>query len=95
MMQGPTESSLSYANRFADLAAAAKVDDMVAKNALVLGLNDVTSRALDGELRIQLKLQGYGTEYLQASTQDIWDLAQYEEVLDVLRKGKIVPTRSV
>ena len=67
---------------------------MVAKNALVLGLTDATSRALDSELRVSLKLQGYGTEYLQATTQEIWDLAQYEEVLDVLRKGKIVPTRS-
>ena len=85
---------MDYANRFADVASAAKVNDVVAKNALVLGLTDATSRALDGELRISLKLQGYGTEYLQATTQEIWDLAQYEEVLDVLRKGKIVPTRS-
>ena len=52
MNQGQGETALNYANRFADLAAAARVDDKVAKNALVLGLNEVTSRQLDGELRV-------------------------------------------
>jgi hypothetical protein len=68
----------------------------MAKNALVMALNTVTNEALNSQLLVLLRRRaegsfGSGEDYMTSTPEDRWDLATLEEVLDILRKGRIVP----
>jgi hypothetical protein len=68
----------------------------MAKNALVMGLNSVTNESLNNQLQVLLRKRGEGSlgtgeEYMQSTPEDRWELATFDEVLDILRKGRIVP----